>query len=254
MAETDKLSNHLNVLGELKRDFMNASVNDQYALLQKMKLIEGCAILDNYQAIKEVANKTIENTPNNQILQLSTNHSLLYLISNHVRFCEKKLYKQQSNDITFTLKNNEVIIEGIDTDNLPVNNYTGGNHLGVTEYIGDLTTTEANRLDNTETNRSIKSNDLDLTKPTLVYYRMATCSYCQMFDPTWQAFTKTVATQMPNLQTFCLTVNDKNSKTLADKVGVKGFPSIVYFKNKTISEPRIATKMSVDDLLQYVID
>ncbi|XWV24927.1 thioredoxin domain-containing protein [Tupanvirus deep ocean] len=88
---------HTNKITSMRNKFAgicNAN-NEKTALdiLMQMRLIHGCAIYDDAVEKHTILTKGIDNITDDEFIKLSTNASLLHVIHNHIRYCEKLLYK-----------------------------------------------------------------------------------------------------------------------------------------------------------------
>lgn len=94
---------------------------------------------------------------------------------------------------------------------------------------------------------------LDVTKPTIINYWASWCGYSNRFLDTWKSFEHGAPSLFPILQVLDLDVgNDKQLIELAEKVGVKGYPTAVLFINKKIIPFR--GERNLENLNKFVKD
>lgn len=99
--------------------------------------------------------------------------------------------------------------------------WNNGDDLNLTEYIDNISTTEANNL---------VSNSMSINRPTLVYYWADWCPYSIKFNPEWERLKNKLAQVLPNLQISDLNVKrDKKLVDMAKQVGVTSYPSLALF-------------------------
>ncbi|XWV26173.1 thioredoxin domain-containing protein [Tupanvirus soda lake] len=96
---------HTNKITSMRNKFVGICNADNETtaldLLMQMRLIHGCAIYDDAAEKHTILSKGIDNISDEEFIKLSTNASLLHVIHNHIRYCEKLLYKckRQSGNI-----------------------------------------------------------------------------------------------------------------------------------------------------------
>ena len=120
-----------------------------------------------------------------------------------------------------------------DTDNDPIN---------TTEYINNLTTTEARNLETNIDNNtgSAATTDTEATEinpnnPTLVNYWADWCPASNRFLTVWNEFKKNYKQDFPDLNVISINVQkNPELQALATKVGVVGYPSLILFYNNKI--------------------
>ena len=105
----------------------------------------------------------------------------------------------------------------------------------LTDYVNNLTSSEARHLASEYNENSIQQSaenpQPDVTKPTLINYWADSCGFSTKFDPHWKNFKKIASQKFPHLQITELNVkHDTSLNDLAKKVGVEGYPTLVYFK------------------------
>lgn len=95
-----------------------------------------------------------------------------------------------------------------------------------------------------------KTNDNG--KPVFVAYMASWCGYCKKLKPEWDKFIKE-NTQDINIYTVDA-AGDKNWKTIVEKNNIKGYPTILYYKDgdleSTNSEP--CSERTAEKLLSFV--
>ena len=390
-VEHRNMNVHTNKITSLKNKFVTVckTGDDKGTLeiLKQMRIIHGCALYDSAIDKQNIFTKGVEHATDDDWIKLSTNDSFLYVMHDHIRYCEKLAYQckkgsktpisassdselktatqssngkessfanamskrtssmDQSRATTITPVVNkisenteELSLQNIQTEtpnytmsdmsefkpgdlfetddqetliakkigefgqnlsknaadfgqnltkkvteigqnltknaaeigqNLTKNVMTGGDDMNTSEYINNITSTEASRLASEyqkmqpSINLSHANKTLDVDKPTLVYYWADWCGYSTKFNPTWKEFELNSKNKFPNLQVIELNVNDdaqilngkKLSKQelnkLASDVGVQGYPSVVLFYNKK-TYPKVVSKASVNDINNFI--
>lgn len=228
-----KMNDYINKVSILKNDFMqNKDRNKAIEILKEMRIIHGLAIYQNNLYIKNLneSNLTVD-----ELLNLSTQSSLLYVIHNNIRSCEKMLYDKKFKSIKSE------------------NSFNNAKDQNTTEYINNLTTTEANNLFSNENQKGGEDkNEMDVKKPTIINYWADWCGYSKKFLPKWEKFKIEAKEKYPNLQVLDLNVkNDEELNNMAKKAGVSGYPTLVLYKdgNKKYS---IASNMNTDDIIKFI--
>lgn len=161
-------------------------------------------------------------------------------------------------DIETVVKNTDIIA-------------TGGYTMNTSEYIDNLTTTEAERLvenydkffpndKNTNNTKNIKNTqsskysaqtggiDYDITKPTLVNYWADWCGASLKFYPEWEKFEKLAGTEFPSLQV--VEVNGAKYPEVVKKANVKMYPTMVFYYNNTPHQKVGYSK--TEDIIKFV--
>jgi thioredoxin 1 len=117
---------------------------------------------------------------------------------------------------------------------------------GLTDVINGINTTEADnllrdyqsRVNNSQSTQA-GGGDFDIAKPTVILYWVDWCGYCKKFKPEWSKFKESVASTVPGLQVLELEVKGDEASALAKKVDVKGYPTLVLFKDGKITKQAI---------------
>lgn len=86
-----------------------------------------------------------------------------------------------------------------------------------------------------ETEDKITKKDIgffEIDKPTVIYYMMSSCPFCENFLPQWEAFESSATKKFPELQLMKVNVsgNEKN-RELAHELDVDSFPTVIFFIN-----------------------
>ena len=148
-------------------------------------------------------------------------------------------------------KNNQNNSNGVSNTNLKnINSLSTGGYKYSdvnTDIIDRLTSTEAANLlnDHKQTNSNtmrfmnggaqMNTKDMDVNKPTVIKYFANWCGPSNGFKPTWDEIVATLNAKYPNVQHCTLDVgHDKELMQLAQKVGVKGYPTVIIFYNGKI--------------------
>lgn len=141
---------------------------------------------------------------------------------------------------------------------------TGGNckqliNTNTSEYINNLTTTEAKKLFSEEKNQigvvKPQIEKLDIYKPTIINYWGDWCGYSINFLPEWNKFKEDVEflKQYPELQVldFHVAYNDKEAANTAKKAGVKGYPTVILFYNNQ-RYSKVASNLTAKELKEFI--
>lgn len=184
--EQNNMNTHTNIVAKLKEEFVNTCKTDTsneaklLDILKKLRVVHGTAICEDAAQIQSLLSKS--NISDDEFVKLSTNQSFLYIIHNHIRSCEKLAYQckkgtftpltsdsdlqtatQNSNNNKINDNNvtEEISIKNMDTEVAPTapsvisDNFseiskstvvTGGSYNNTSDYIANLTSTEAARL------------------------------------------------------------------------------------------------------------
>ena len=149
---------------------------------------------------------------------------------------------------------------------------TGGTDINTSEYIDNLTSSEAHHLESeyekmvrskssktsktSKTSKPTKSTPqkggVDVDQPTLVNYWADWCGYSKKFQEPWNDFKKTAGQKYPGLKVTELNVKrDPELNKLASQVGVTGYPTLVLFHQK---KPHLATagNMSINNIHDFI--
>lgn len=149
------------------------------------------------------------------------------------------------------------------------------------EYIKNLTSTEANRLVS-EYNKTLPVKEtvltlakpskltqsskltqpskltqqggdkMEVSKPTLINYFADWCDFSKKFAPEWEEFKNNASKNFPDLQVTELNVcKDPKLSKIAASAGVTGYPTLVLFNNG-YTEKRVAGTMTADDVNKFV--
>lgn len=62
------------------------------------------------------------------------------------------------------------------------------------------------------------------SRPTVTYYYLPSCGWCQKFTPTWEEFE--VAVKAQGIQVSTRKVNGNEATEEVDKFGIQGFPHV----------------------------
>jgi thiol-disulfide isomerase/thioredoxin len=138
--------------------------------------------------------------------------------------------------------------------------YERSDLMNTSDFINNLTTTEANRLFSEYEKKQVgivkpQIKNLDIYKPTIINYWGNWCGYSMKFLPEWNKFKEDVEfmKQYPELQVLDLHVarDDKDAAALAKKAGVDGYPTVIlFYRNKKY--PKIASNMTAEKLKEFV--
>lgn len=109
----------------------------------------------------------------------------------------------------------------------------------LTDILDSLETSDIEKLIKTPTKpNKVKQNggaeqNLSLDKQTIINYWGDWCGYSVKFKPEWDQFVESAKTKYPNLQVLDLHIarGESDLNNLAERVGVNGFPKIVFFSN-----------------------
>ena len=141
-------------------------------------------------------------------------------------------------------------------------NKTTAKHIqteDISEYIDNMTSSEFKRL-NSENNKNTdqtplansSQTNLDVTKPTLINYWADWCGPSKRFKENWDKFKSIASQKFPGLQVNELNVKqDRSLVDLATKIGVKGYPTLVLFKNGQ-KYYKQAGNLSVADIEKFI--
>lgn len=128
-----------------------------------------------------------------------------------------------------------------------------------TDYINNLNTSEANRLeklyDKDELDlKNTEKKNFEVDKPTIINFWADWCGWSKSFLPTWEKFREEAKKKFPNLQVGDLnTAHNKNFEAIAQNAGVTAYPTIVFF-NKGSKYNTGASRLSVDDINKFIAD
>lgn len=239
---------YINKVNELRNTLLNNKDNtvQKGNIIKQMKEIHGKAIYDCNSAIRIILDKSLSNLNSADYIKLSDNAVFVQKIHNCIIECENRAFN--NNDSILTESSDSV---HTDTQN----NMAGGSYINTSDYIENIDTTEANRLQSLYTNIDNLSNkndlELDVDKPTLVLYWADWCPASKRFKPIWDNFVKNSANSFHNLQVIDVnTGKNKELFELAKKIGIEGYPSMAMFCNGSIN---IATGgRQENEIIQFV--
>lgn len=142
--------------------------------------------------------------------------------------------------------------------NTPPSSLSRIDSQNTTEILNGLTNTEADRmykdyqLKKRSQNGGNQNRQLDFKKPTIINYWADWCPYSTKFTPQWKSFVEKAKSVYPDIQVLDLNVSkDPELQKLAQKVGVKGFPTLVYFNNNK-KYYLVAGNSTVDDIMAFI--
>lgn len=109
----------------------------------------------------------------------------------------------------------------------------------LTDILDNLETSDIEKLIKTPIKlNQVKQNggteqNLSLDKQTIINYWGDWCGYSVKFKPEWDQFAESAKTKYPDLQVLDLHIarGESDLNNLAERVGVNGFPKIVFFSN-----------------------
>lgn len=169
--------------------------------------------------------------------------------------------------------NNDNIFENSDKNTMKGGNdslsYTYNENL--TDFVNNLTSSEAARLASDygkqyESNKISTSNKLSsantnttqmsksITKPTLVNFWADWCGWSKKFSPVWEKFKESARIKYPELQIAELNVKqDEKLMEIPKKVGVKGYPTLVFYYNGKIYKTS-AGSLTLEGIDKFIND
>lgn len=86
------------------------------------------------------------------------------------------------------------------------------------------------------------------SKPTVTYYYLPTCGWCQKFSPTWDKFENAVKEKGVSVVTRKVNGNDASEEV--EKFGIQGFPHVQMVKGDKVIP--FEEERSVDALMKFV--
>lgn len=86
------------------------------------------------------------------------------------------------------------------------------------------------------------------SKPTVTYYYLPSCGWCQKFSPVWDEFENSV--KKDNVPVVTRKVNANEAGEEVDKYGIQGFPHVQMVKNDTATV--FEDDRSVASLMKFV--
>lgn len=88
-------------------------------------------------------------------------------------------------------------------------------------------------------------SNLDINKPTLVFYGSVNCHICREFMPVWKDLVLEAKHRFPNLQLVHFEIGDDLKKIeLARQVGVDAYPTLLLYTNSKILTCTLRTNMA----------
>jgi thiol-disulfide isomerase/thioredoxin len=91
----ENINNHCSKITDLRNQFLDkykTDKNQAINIIKEMRIIHGCAIYDNAQNIQKVMKAKTDSLTDEDFIKLSSNESLLYVIHDNIRNCEKKAH------------------------------------------------------------------------------------------------------------------------------------------------------------------
>lgn len=86
------------------------------------------------------------------------------------------------------------------------------------------------------------------SQPTVTYYYLPTCGWCQKFSPTWDDFVKAVKEKGLPVETR--KVNGNEASAEIEKFGIQGFPHVQLVKGDKVVP--FEGERSVEALMKFV--
>lgn len=260
MSKKTEFVDFLASINQLKEKLESKiSAQEMDEVLKQMMLLHGEALHEQY---------LLANNPHSDELHLkmSTNESLLYLMSERVRESiqivrkeKKKISKTKTESPAQTkpISSGKVVAniiksetgdkiqlsippteqQSIKSDNMSVfateTKMKGGDQAATestTEILNKLNSEQISELMKEYEEKKNNKNSLSTSKTTIVNYYANWCGPSKKFYPHWVEFKKMAELKYPNLQVLELDVGtDKELSDLAEKVGVTGYPTVILF-------------------------
>jgi Thioredoxin. len=101
-------------------------------------------------------------------------------------------------------------------------------------------------------NNTIKKDvaAFEVNEPTVIYYMMTGCGFCEQFKPQWKKFKQEALKLYPKLQIMKANVSkSQKSRILANKLDITSFPTVVFFINGNMHR-YIGSNTTSEDLMK----
>jgi thiol-disulfide isomerase/thioredoxin len=250
----------------LKKKFQESYMKDRknaVHILREMRILHGKAICANYLDEIVVTNK--HDPSEEDYLKLSNNESFLYVIHCHIRNCEKRMFENneesskpkisesKTEELSISVPQTETASESDKNYSDKISDYMKNLKLSEMKSVKDINSASQKILKSIKNSLNMNGgNDWDVNKTTIVNYWADWCGYSKNFLKTWNEFLEVAPVKYPGLQILDLNVErNKELNELANKTGVKGYPTVVIYHNGK-RYIKVAGNLSLKDLEKFV--
>ncbi|AKI80096.1 thioredoxin [Acanthamoeba polyphaga mimivirus] len=172
------------------------------------------------------------------------------------------LHNTQTEDVTTRRVNSDVIPTEFN-NTMNTQNQSNSNYLNTTEYLTNLSNTEANRLMSDYNNGNYELTDsqnqqggnhtFEVGKPTVVNFYADWCGFSRQFMPNWEKVRDSVKKKYgERIQLSSLNVGQDTDKVnISKSAGVNGYPTVVIFKDGNTYH-KVAGNASADDIVKFI--
>lgn len=124
------------------------------------------------------------------------------------------------------------------------------NEDGLTDFIDQLSTEDADQLEREYENQYGGEKSNSIKDVSVVYFWADWCGPSQQFNPVWKKFTEVAESQLPGVKIADLNANDKQLQQYPAKIGVNSFPTVAVFYNGNVGTISASGK-TVDDIINF---